>query len=347
MKNSTRGKSRKRMRLPNGFGRITKIKGRLRKPYRAMVTVGKDEYGKPIGKLLKPQSYFETYNEAYAALLEYNKDPFDVSTAITLLEIYEKWKDKKIETVSESSIRRYAIAWNYCKPLWDFDIRTIRVRDLKLCIEESGATDKFKISIKGLLNQVFEYALEYGYIEKNVVKDLRVKTVANTKSHIIFTKEEMTTLWENKDDYYVQMILILCYSGMRPGELLGLEAKNIDLVNNTMTGGNKTKAGIGRTIPIHPLIKDMIMDWVYERKDKNYDHLRFQLNMLNKKYGLNKEHKLHDGRKHFITLAKKYNVDEYALKRIVGHTITDITESVYTERNTSWLYDEMCKIKQY
>ena len=34
-KNPTRGNFRKRMRLPNGFGRITKIKGRLRKPYRA------------------------------------------------------------------------------------------------------------------------------------------------------------------------------------------------------------------------------------------------------------------------------------------------------------------------
>lgn len=44
-----------RMRLPNGFGRITEIKGRnLRRPFRAMVSDGKDETGHPIGKLLKP-----------------------------------------------------------------------------------------------------------------------------------------------------------------------------------------------------------------------------------------------------------------------------------------------------
>ena len=54
------------MRLPNGFGRITKIRNqKLRKPYRVMVTVGKDHNGRPIGRILKPEGYFKTYNEAY------------------------------------------------------------------------------------------------------------------------------------------------------------------------------------------------------------------------------------------------------------------------------------------
>ena len=67
-------KSNKRRRLPNGFGQISEIKGRnLRKPFRAMVTVGKTDTGKPICKPLKPDSYFPTYNDAYAALVEYNK----------------------------------------------------------------------------------------------------------------------------------------------------------------------------------------------------------------------------------------------------------------------------------
>ena len=62
---------RKRRRLPNGFGQISEIKGRnLVKPFRAMVTIDKDAYGKPIAKLLEPEAYFKTYNEAYEALLE-------------------------------------------------------------------------------------------------------------------------------------------------------------------------------------------------------------------------------------------------------------------------------------
>ena len=56
-------------------------------------------------------------------------------------------------------------------------------------------------------------------------------------------------------------------------------------------------------------------------------------------------HRPHDGRNHFITQAKKYGVDEYAIKYIVGHAINDITEKVYTTRKEEWLISEMQKIK--
>ena len=46
-----------------------------------------------------------------------------------------------------------------------------------------------------------------------------------------------------------------------------------------------------------------------------------------------------------MTLAKRYAVNEYAIKRIVGHVIDDLTERVYTERPMEWLSDEIEKIK--
>lgn len=36
-------------------------------------------------------------------------------------------------------------------------------------------------------------------------------------------------------------------------------------------------------------------------------------------------------------MAKRKGVDEYAIKRIVGHAIADITERIYTERDIEWL----------
>ena len=33
-------RTKRHMKLPNGFGQITKLKANLRKPYRAMITVG-------------------------------------------------------------------------------------------------------------------------------------------------------------------------------------------------------------------------------------------------------------------------------------------------------------------
>ena len=43
-------------------------------------------------------------------------------------------------------------------------------------------------------------------------------------------------------------------------------------------------------------------------------------------------------------MAKKYEMDEYALKWIVGHYINDLTERIYTERSVDWLMREISKI---
>lgn len=56
------------------------------------------------------------------------------------------------------------------------------------------------------------------------------------------------------------------------------------------------------------------------------------------------DHRPHDPRKTFITMAKKANVDEYVIKRLIGHRITDITEETYTERDIEWLRTELEKI---
>ncbi len=59
---------------------------------------------------------------------------------------------------------------------------------------------------------------------------------------------------------------------------------------------------------------------------------------------LNPEHRPHDGRTHFVTTAKRYGVDEYAIKYMVGHKISDITEKIYTKRKFEWLKQEIEKI---
>lgn len=67
-----------------------------------MVTVGKTPEGKPICKPLRPESYFATYNDAYAALVEYNKNPYDLEPSITMQELYDKWLPEYEKTVKST-----------------------------------------------------------------------------------------------------------------------------------------------------------------------------------------------------------------------------------------------------
>lgn len=135
-------KPNKRRRLPNGFGQISEIKGRnLRNPFRAMVTVGKDKNGKPICKPLKPESYFPTYNDAYTALVEFNKNPYDLEPSITVKELYDKWTPEYFKTLkSDDSARATTSAWQYCSAVYDMRVMDVRARHIKGCMEEGVAT---------------------------------------------------------------------------------------------------------------------------------------------------------------------------------------------------------------
>ena len=374
-----RGKSNKRRRLPNGFGQISEIKNRnLRNPFRAMVTVGKDENGRPICKPLKPDSYFQTYNDAYAALVEYNRNPYDLGEAITMAELYERWLpeyEKKVKNINAMTA-----AWQYCSAVYDMRVKDLRARHIKGCIDDGvrkvkggtrTATPSTKSCIKTLFNKLLDYAVEYELVDRNYAKTFKLDedttreltTVQN--EHIAFSPEEMKQLWYALDEVdYVDMILIDCYSGWRPQEMGLIKLESVDLRNWCFTGGIKTEAGMNRTVPIHSKIRPLVEKRYNEAKEIgslylfNYTNVRRNedtfftygrykrtFNKIKAILNLNPNHRLHDCRKQFVTMAKQYNVDEYAIKYMVGHTIADITEKVYTQRELSWLRDEIEKIK--
>lgn len=375
-------KKKGRPKLPNGFGQISEIKNRnLRNRFRVMVTVGKTSEGKPISKLLKPNAYFKTYNEAYEALVEYNKNPYDLNTSsITITELYEKWSKEYLKTVATSNVRSIQSAWNYCSVLYEMRVADVRAKHLKKCIDGASREGKGKIiqasantksRIKSMFNLMFDYANENDLVEKNYartfnVSDKILKEVEEVKrGHISFTDKEMEILWKNVDKIpYVDVILIQCYSGWRPQELGLIELNRVDLNNWVFAGGMKTDAGMNRLVPIHSKIRPLIKKRYEEAININskylinctdsqrkndikmtYDKYRHRFRSIRDKLNLNPEHRAHDPRKQFITMAKRYNLDEYAIKYIAGHRISDITEKIYTDRTVQWLKDEMEKIE--
>ena len=76
-----------------------------------------------------------------------------------------------------------------------------------------------------------------------------------------------------------------------------------------------------------------------------YDKYHNRFCKLRDELKLNPQHRTHDGRMQFITMAKKAGMDEYAIKYIVGHAVSDITEKVCTKREFDWLKTEIEKIK--
>ena len=363
-----KNRPKKHPKLPNGFGQITELKNpNLRNRFRVMVSQGKTEYGRPIQKLLKPKAYFPTYKEAYEALLKYHKDPFDLNDSTTIEELHTKW----IEKIKEKA-KNYSPAWKYCSPIYDLSVRELRPKHIKSCITD-GVPPTIRPLIKIMFNLMLDYAVEYELVDRNCARsfeissDINNEIEENKKEHMSFADEEISKMVSSVGVIpEIDLILIQCYMGWRPRELCLLRLEDVNLDKNYIIGGLKTEAGKGRIVPIHPYIKPFIearyeqakllgpeylcqVKLVTKTGKESFIPVKYQKyrsifdNML-ETLQLNQEHRPHDPRKHFVTMAKKYKLDEYAIKRIVGHRIDDITEAVYTDRDPEWLYQEVCKI---
>ena len=382
----TRGKGKpKRKRLPNGFGSIIELKGRnLRNPFLARVSVGKNSNGHPIQKPLKPEAYFRTYNDAYAALVAYNKNPYDLDNDITVSELYNKWIESYLSDSSNAYARTISSAWTYCSSVYDMRAKDLRARHIKGCmddgyrIETRGkrkgekifATPTTKSRIKSLFNNMLDYAVEYEIVDKNYartfdISDDVIKEMKEAKrNHIPFSDSEMSALWSNVNKVkFVDWILIQCYMGWRPQELATLRLDEVNLDQWYMCAGMKTEAGKQRIVPIHSKIKDLVKqnyefaesigsEFLFNDKGQThagswavtYDKYSNRFKKVVDQLGLNPAHRAHDPRNTFITNGKKANMDEYALKEMVGHSVKDITESTYTLRDLEWLRQDLEKL---
>lgn len=355
-------------KMPNAYGSITKMSGKRRKPYRVRVTdrwVIDDKTGR--SKQLRPTlGYFETREEAMIALATYNKNPYDINTDnITFSEVYEKWSDGYVRTLSNpSSARTIKAAYSYCNGLYNMRMQDIRVSHLEGTIINAQVGDSTKARIKSLFNMLYRYAVANDIVEKDYAAVMFANgnpiKRSRTRDVLPFTQEEIQMLWNNLEQIpFVDMILIEIYSGWRPQELAILKTDDVDITSETMRGGLKTDAGKNRIVPIHPLIKPLIekrmseattLQSEYLFNDANgqqgtymtYDKYRSRFDKVMKR--LNLKHHPHETRHTFITKAKACGVDEYILKLIVGHAIDDITEKVYTHRTIEQLKSEMEKI---
>lgn len=350
------------MKLPNGYGSVTKLSGSRRKPYMARICDGniyddKLQDYKPKRVVL---GYYATKKEALNALAEYNNNPFKIdNNNLTFLEIYELWKKKNYEILSKSTKQSRDAAIKYCEPIYDKKVRDINIAMLQEIIDRCSHGSSTKKVIKTVMNNVFEYADKNNLITKNPVQFINIEYSEPVIDRIPFSDKEIKKLWDMQEAWDIKIMLILLYSGMRVNELLKNDKKNVNLEKQWIyipENLAKNRSSV-RYVPIHDKIFNLIK-WFY---DNSHQHDKDKL-ILNEKgtvitynnfvarnlkkinQTLECEHKMHDTRHTFATLGNKYGLDELRLQKIMGHTPQNMLKKVYTHITPEELLDEINKI---
>ena len=328
------------MRLPNGFGSVVNLGKKRRRPWAVRLTVG---WGADKKQKFKYLSYHEKRKDALDALITYNKRPYDIDRAsITFSEVFEAWAGRKFAELGTSSVRNYKSIYRKCADLYDLPFRELKTAHLQAVVDANKRLAHVTL-LKVLFGQLYGYALKNDICEKDYSQFVEIPTKEKKLEKVPFTLEEVATLWKHKDEPFVDLVLILLYTGMRISELIEMKIENINLDERYMIGGVKTAAGRNRIIPIHEEIMPLIK--AQYSADKKY---LFQSNYfaaykfapLMKK--LKMSHTLHETRHTFISQADRVGLNGTILKKIVGHANGDITVH-YTHKDITEILEEIKK----
>lgn len=309
------------MRNANGFGSVYKDKSRpLRKPYKAVVTVGwklKDDKAVPIRKCI---GYFSSRKEGLAALLDYQNN--GLPAEITFGDALNKWIEENEPKWSKSTYDNYMSRSKKLSPILDRPIRELKTADLERILDTVPAS--VRNPVKQVMHGAYSWAMRHEYCDKDYSKLVKSYARKPPKTKTPFTDEEIDALWQDGSEMACS-VLVAIYSGWRWNELMTFEVDG-----DNMIGGSKTDAGKGRIVPIHPKIAP-IVGKIYRTPSYSSFNTRFQT--LMKRHGMT--HTFHETR--HTTATKLYGQDEHLVKLILGHAETDLTKRVYTHNTIEQL----------
>lgn len=340
------------MKNPNGYGSVYKLSGKRRKPFGARVTVGWkiDEKTGKAKQLYENIGYYVSRQEAMIALGEYNKNPYDLdANKMTFEDVYNKWSKEKYPKFNHSNIRSYTAAYNRSSELQKIKFVDIRKAHMQSVIDDMDKSYSTKMKNKSLYNQLFKFAQENDLVTKDYSKFVEIGKNNSKSSREPFSSKEIKKLWEHVEKVeFIETILIMIYTGLRPGELIAIENENIDIEKRIMKGGMKTDAGKDRLIPINkkilPFIKKrMNKDNKYLIVNSTGNQMSYETYNRDRWKPFMKEfkmtHKPHDCRHTFATLMDNSEANKLSIKKIMGHASKDITDKIYTHKDI----DELLK----
>ena len=321
---------KKPLRLPNGFGCVTVLKGRRRKPYQARTPIlgYRDGTGTPIQQSL---GCYETYAEAYQAVLDYNKNK-SAPSPITFAEVYAKAIDamkRSGEERAENTYKLYDSRFRSLAQLHDKPIADIRLSDLQQAIDNQPPSKSTRNVTMAVCHLIYDYACKYDLCEKDYSAYLSANAPSTAPDpEKYFYDGELNIIKSLADtDETAMRLLVMCYTGFRIAAYDTWEVHEGYVVGGVKQ--KRSKEYKPRIVPIHPKIAKYIPDfYLPPHYSFNRQQTAFEL-----AHGIRRLTP-HATRHTFSYLLDKAKVDDVTAKMLMGHSLgSDVHTNVYKHRS--------------
>ena len=263
----------------------------------------------------------------------------------------EKGINDEPESLTTDLMRKYR-EWLLNQP-----ITTGRAKDLF----------KYIFTLAGKIER--KHGISFDELNKKKIEPIEIKlTQAEKLRGIALTGEEIKKIeglnLSGEEERFRDYFLLQCYTGVRREDITLLLDKNnfreVGEDRKPYVIFNNQKTGTEVIIPLSGLFKDILPLWKKRKgerlEDKEFQPYNLLIKTIAKKAGLNREIKKteerkgvksvitkplfelissHSGRHTFITNCQRdLNLSPAQIKKITGHSTTDIIERTYTNTTT-------------
>lgn len=340
------------MRRPNGTGSVKKLSGNRRNKYRAYVTqkTWYDDDGVLKQKQVAIAPARRTKAEALADLEKFRNNGLDVNVInMTFEDAFKVVFERDISKKSRSTIDAYNAAYTKCQPIHKKAVSDIRAHDMQKIVDKyAGTSQSNQQNIINLCGKIFKFAMENDITSKDYSRFVTAVNIKEKRESKPYTYTEIDKLW-NK--YYsgtyapiVPALLFMIYTGVRIQEFLHIKPDDIHLQERYIhVKGTKNKAS-NRVVPIHKDIISIVNLLSSNDNEINWIKMISYSKFKDCLYEYTSQHKTHDARHTFATLATASGLNQVYLKKILGHTTGDVTEQVYTHLLIKKMIEEIDKL---
>lgn len=286
-----------------------------------------------------------------------------VPTVETYLKQFVKLYKSKQQALT--MIRRESIINNHILPkIGSRRLNTLTVNDFQEWFNEmdaEGYSHETLLKIKNTLNPAFDAAVEDKLMAFNPLRSSRLDIVGKETVHHKAIpnekfKEIRAAISELSDWKIRRMLALLCFTGMRMEEILGLRWEDIDFAdgwihiqravvhptrNLPVVKPPKTKTS-DRKIPLAEELKRYLRPeekkgyLLWTAKDPtmetplSYTEARLIFRKIREQFGI-QEYSAHDFRDTCATEWREAGIPLDVISKILGHSKTDITEKRYVK----------------
>lgn len=369
----------------NGDGSFSWIESRERWQYRTTLSGQYDENGKAIRIAVYGKTQDECRKKAQEKINQYETGSTYSKDEMTISQLAKLISDEKLNdgTSQRQSYDRDIETIKRLSPLGSTALTKATALQIKNFMNSqrhySNSTLK---KMYQMLGRVFKEAIKLEIISKNPMLNVKLPKSEQPRIDVraltLEEQEKLVHVLLDEDVKYSEQMLLSLYTGMRMGEILALQVKDVNLrmrtihICKTMTRderGNpfvnmqtKTEAGT-RDIRISQDVCDLLRECIGDKGKNEYiftnngklistNSVNEQYNAALKRYDVlehinGKKVTLHSLRHTFATRCIESGMQAKVLQHHLGHTDIQITYNVYGDVFDRFESENLFKADQY